>query len=117
MAEIKMVDEESFALEVTKSGIPTLVDFWTPQCVPCKNLSVVLDKFSQTMEGKLKIVKVNAEESTGLASRLGIRGVPTLMLFCSGKAVGTKTGFLLPHELRQWIASCLPENTNQPWER
>jgi len=113
MAEIKMVNEETFNEEVTKSMIPTLVDFWTPQCVPCKSLSVVLDKFSKTMEGKLKIVKVNAEECPGLANRLGVLGVPTLMLFYNGQAMGMKTGFLLPHELRQWVGSCLPEHSNQ----
>jgi thioredoxin 1 len=110
MAEIEMVNEKTFEEEVMKSEIPTLVDFWTPQCVPCKSLSVFLDKFSKTVEGKLKIVKVNAEECAGLANRLGVLGVPTLVLFHNGKAVGTKTGVLLPHELRQWIESCLPES-------
>jgi thioredoxin 1 len=113
MPEIRRINEETFDEEVMKSNIPTLVDFWTPQCVPCRSLSVILEKFSQTVEGKLKIVKVNAEECARLASRFGVLGVPTLMLFRNGKAVATKTGVLLPHELRRWIGSCLPEHSNQ----
>jgi thioredoxin len=109
MEEIKAVNEENFESEVIQSTLPALMDFWTPQCRPCKNLSVVLEKFSKTVEGKLKIVKVNAEECAGLAARLGVRGVPTLVLFHKQKAVGMNSGFLLPHELRQWIVSCLPD--------
>ena len=107
MAEIEMVNEENFETEVMKSPIPTLVDFWTATCVPCRSLSVILEKFIQTAKGSLKIVKVNAEECPGLAGRLGVRGVPTLILFKNGKAVGTRTGVLLPPELRKWIESCL----------
>lgn len=111
MSEIKHVNEENFENEVIRSKIPTLVDFWTPTCIPCKSASVILDKFNKTAEGKLKIVKVNAEESAGLASQFNILGVPTLVLFHDGEVIGTKAGFLLPHELRRWIESCLPEST------
>lgn len=107
MAEIEPVNEENFHEEVMTSTLPALVDFWTPTCMPCKGLSHVLEKFNQTVDGKLKIVKINAEECPGLARQWDIRGVPTLMLFHQGKVVGTRTGFLLPHELRQWIDSCL----------
>ena len=113
MPEIEAVNEESFDTEVTHSKIPTLVDFWTPQCGPCKPLSIILKKFYETVEGNLKIVKINAEECPGLANRLGVRGVPTLMLFHHGKAIGTQTGVLLPPELRQWIETCLPETSRE----
>jgi len=109
MPEIKSVTDETFDKEVAKSKVPILVDFWTPQCVPCRSVSVFLEKLYQSEEGKLEIFKVNAEECPELVKRLGVRGVPTLMLFNSGKAIGTKTGVLLPHELRQWISSCLSE--------
>jgi len=108
MPEIKTINEETFDAEVTHSKTPALVDFWTPQCVPCKTVSAILGKFYNTAGDKLKIVSVNAEECAGLANRLGVQGVPTLMLFHKGKIVGTKTGVLLPPELRQWIESCLP---------
>jgi thioredoxin len=108
--KIEAVNEKNFDAEVTNSKTPTLVDFWTPQCGPCKPLSVILEKFYETVEGKLKIVKVNAEECAELANRFGVRGVPTLMLFHHGKAIGVKTGVLLPPELRQWIKSCLPQS-------
>jgi thioredoxin len=110
MTELKSISETAFDEEVIGADVPTLVDFWTPQCVPCKSVSAFLEKFSETAPGRVKIVKVNAEECPGLAARMGVRGVPTLILFHRGRAVGTKTGVLLPHELRRWIESCLTEN-------
>lgn len=107
MSETKAVNENNFEMEVVKSEIPVLIDFWTTTCIPCRSLSVILDKFSHSVEGKLKMVKVNAEEQPGLAARLGVRGVPTLMLFYHGEVIGSRGGFLLPHELRHWIESAL----------
>jgi len=102
-----VVNENNFEAEVVKSEIPVLIEFWTASCIPCKSLSVILDKFSRSMEGKLKIIKVNAEEQPVLATQLGVRGVPTLMLFDHGEVIGSRVGFLLLHELRQWIESTL----------
>lgn len=110
MSKIETVNEENFNREVIESKVPTLVDFFTPECAPCKPLSMVLQKFYQTVEGKLKIVKFNAEECDELAKQLGVRGVPTLMLFRDGKVIETRTGFLFPHQLRQWIDTCLSES-------
>lgn len=107
MPGIKSVNEENFDEEVAKSRIPIIVDFWTPRCVPCKSVSVFLEKLYQSEQGKIEIFKVNAEKCPELTKKLGVRGVPTLMLFNSGKAIGTKREILLPHELRQWISSCL----------
>jgi len=107
MSDPKVVNEENFEEEVFKSEIPVLIDFWTITCIPCKSLSVILDKFGRSMEGRLKIVKVNAEEQPGLAAQLGVRGVPTLMLFDHGEVIENRGGFFLLHELRQWIESAL----------
>lgn len=108
MSERIIVDENRFEAEVTNCQLPILVDFYTPTCGPCKSLAVILEKFEKSMEGQVKVVAVNAEESPDLAQRLGVRGVPTLMLFHEGRLVGTQTGVLLPPQLRQWMVSSLP---------
>ncbi len=113
MIEIKAVNEENFDTEVKNCSIPTLLDFYTPTCAPCKSVSVILEKYYQTAEGKLKIVKVNAAECTELTKKLGVRTVPTLMLFKGGNVIDTKTKVLLPHELSQWVESCIQEKASE----
>ena len=108
MSEKFLVNEQNFEAEVIKSKFPTLVDFFTPNCGPCKSVAVILDKFEKIMEGRIKVVGVDAEACLELAKRLGVRGVPTLMLFFEGKRVDTRSGILLPPQLRDWVISSLP---------
>ena len=107
MARI-LVNEHNFETEVANSKVPTLVDFYTPACGPCKSLAVMLDKLEKIMEGRIKVVAVNAEESPDLSRRLGVRGVPTLVLFYQGSLIDTRTGILLPPQLRDWVSASLP---------
>ena len=71
---------------------PVLVDFWADWCAPCKALEPVLQRIQQELGERLRVVKVNADEEAGLAAQLGIRGLPTLMLFSDGQPVGQLVG-------------------------
>ena len=71
---------------------PVLVDFWADWCAPCKALEPVLQRIQQELGERLSVVKVNADEEAGLAAQLGIRGLPTLMLFRDGRPVGQLVG-------------------------
>jgi len=79
------VNETNFELEVLQSTQPVLVDFWAAWCGPCKMLAPVLDEIGQEQSGKLKIAKVNVDESPALAERFGIRAIPTLLYFTGGQ--------------------------------
>jgi thioredoxin-like negative regulator of GroEL len=86
------VNEGEFEKEVMESGIPVLVDFFTPPCAPCKALVPVLER-AAGKHPNLKVVKVNAWNNQSLCARWKIVGVPALLLFKSGQNVLRIDGF------------------------
>jgi len=86
------VNEGDFEKEVTESGIPVLVDFFTPPCAPCKALVPVLERAARKYPG-VKVVKVNAWNNQSLCARWKIVGVPALLFFQGGQNVLRIDGF------------------------
>ncbi len=86
MSKAMDVDKSNFEAEVLKSNIPVLVDFWAPWCGPCRMMAPILDELSGTLEGKIKIVKVDTEnpENQGLAMEYQIQSIPNMKLFKNG---------------------------------
>ncbi|NJM28819.1 MAG: thioredoxin [Rhizobiales bacterium] len=97
------VSDASFDADVIKSSEPVVVDFWAEWCGPCKAIGPALEEIAQTLGPKAKIVKLNVDENPGVASKYGIRGIPTLMIFKDGKVASTKVGALPKNQLQSWI--------------
>jgi thioredoxin 1 len=97
------VTDTNFESEVLKASGPVLVDFWAEWCGPCKQLSPVVDELAKDLAGKVKIVKVNIDESPNAPTKYGVRGIPTLMIFKDGKVVDTRVGGAPKSQLQQWI--------------
>ena len=97
------VTDASWDAEVLKSAEPVVVDFWAEWCGPCKMIGPSLEEIGKEMHGKVKIVKMNVDENTGIPGQLGIRSIPTLMLFKGGKLAGQKVGAAPKGELVKWI--------------
>ena len=91
---IKQVSNDSFDADVLKAEAPVLVDYWAEWCGPCKMIAPILDEVSRDYAEKLNVAKVNVDENQEIASKYGIRGIPTLMLFRNGAVVATKVGAL-----------------------
>ncbi len=102
MATSKVTDA-SFEADVLKSNEPVVVDFWAEWCGPCKMIGPSLEEIATEMAGKVKIAKVNVDENPGVAGKLGIRSIPTLMLFKDGKLAAQKVGAAPKGELVKWI--------------
>jgi thioredoxin 1 len=97
------VTDASFEADVLKSSEPVVVDFWAEWCGPCKMIGPSLEEIATEMKGKVKIVKLNVDENPGVAGKLGIRSIPTLMLFKDGKLANQKVGAAPKGELVKWI--------------
>jgi len=101
------VKDEDFEVTVLQSKTPVLVDFWAEWCGPCKMLSPIIDELSKDLSGKVKIVKMNVDDEPKKPSELGIRGIPTMVLFKNGMPIGTKVGVLPKASLKEWIESLI----------
>ena len=100
--EITLTDG-TFEETVKNSQVPILVDFWAPWCAPCRMVAPILSALAKDYNGKLQVGKVNVDENPVIASRFGITGIPTLLLFKNGEAVGQWIGALPRPMLEQAI--------------
>jgi thioredoxin 1 len=99
----KHVSDDEFDGTVLGGSGPILVDFWAEWCGPCKQIGPILDEIGKEMEGKLTIAKVNIDQNPESPQRFGVRGIPTMILFKDGKAIGTKVGSMPKGQLVEWL--------------
>ena len=100
---ITNVSDASFEADVIKAEGPVLVDYWAEWCGPCKMIAPVLDEIAQTYAGKLKVCKLNIDETQETPPKYGVRGIPTLMLFKNGNVEATKVGALSKSQLAAFL--------------
>ena len=92
MSNAVSVNDSTFDAEVLKSSSPVLVDFWAPWCGPCRAVAPTVDAIATEFSGRLKVVKINTDESGEVAMKYGVTSIPTLMVFKNGDAVDRMLG-------------------------
>lgn len=96
-----------FEAEVADSALPMLVDVWAPWCGPCRMVAPAVDALAVEYAGRMRVVKLNADEARELVGRLGIQGIPTLLFFKNGHEVSRRVGAAALPELRQQVEQLL----------
>ena len=99
------VSDADFETEVLKAAEPVVVDFWAEWCGPCKMIAPALEEIAGSLNGKVKIVKLNVDESPKTAQKYGIMSIPTLMMFKGGELASRQVGAAPKQKLEQWITS------------
>jgi thioredoxin 1 len=104
---ITVVDEKNFEAEVLKSDKLVLIDFYADWCGPCKALAPTLEKFAEDNKDKVKVVKVNVDESPNLSAAFGIRSIPTLVTMKDNQALYGAVGNLPKEALEKLVDQSL----------
>ncbi|MCP4036113.1 MAG: thioredoxin [bacterium] len=87
MAEITDATDATFQSEVLDADLPVIVDFWAEWCGPCKQIAPVIKDLADQYEGRVKIVKVDIDNSPASPGQYGVRAVPTVLAFKGGQVV------------------------------
>lgn len=91
--------------ELINGSKPVVVDFYADWCQPCKAMAPILTQVKSSIKDNATIIKIDVDKSPAIASKYGIRAIPTLMIFKRGKEVWRHSGVCSPEELRQRIMS------------
>ncbi|HTO75995.1 MAG TPA: thioredoxin [Thermoanaerobaculia bacterium] len=101
--KIQEVSDASFEGDILKSNTPVLVDFWAPWCGPCRTVAPLMDEFANQYDGKLKIAKLNVDESSQVAMKYQVTSIPTFILFKSGQVADRMLGAVPRSEFVKFI--------------
>jgi thioredoxin 1 len=104
---VEKTTDATFEQDVLKASGPVVVDFWAEWCGPCRMIAPALEEISNSLNGKVKIVKLNVDENPGVASKYGIMSIPTLMLFKDGQLASRQVGAAPKQKLEQWITAAV----------
>lgn len=92
MTDMQYVTEADFQTQVLDAAEPVLVDFTAVWCHPCKLLEPIVKDLAQEWQGRVKVVKLDADQNPSLLAQYGVMGIPTLMLFKGGQVKERLTG-------------------------
>ncbi len=105
--KVLTITDATFDTDVIKSDKPVLVDFWATWCAPCKAIAPTIDAIAEEYDGRVKVGKVNVDDSPSTPGKYGVRGIPTIILFKEGKVVDQVVGAVPKAQLEALIKKAL----------
>ncbi len=106
-SSLVQVNDKNFASEVLNSDLPVLVEFWATWCGPCRSISPIVEDLAKEFTGRVKVSKLNVDDSPATTSQYGVRGIPNLILFKGGKIVDQIVGAVPKARLKALIEKAL----------
>lgn len=100
--------DDDFDAVVVQSSLPVLLDLWAPWCGPCRMVAPGVEKAAQEYAGRLKVVKVNVDDSPETAMRYRAQSIPLLLMLKGGEVTARQLGAIPPAALLQWVERSLP---------
>ena len=101
--KVQAFNDLNFESEVVNSSVPVLVDFTATWCGPCKALAPIIDQIAGDLDGKVKVGKLDVDESPITAGKFGVRGVPTIMVFKNGQRAAQHVGLTTKQKLLELV--------------
>lgn len=92
---------------IASSALPILVDLWAPWCGPCRAVAPALQDLAEKRAGSLRVVKVNVDLEPGVSAKLGVQGIPTMVLYSGGVEVTRQVGAMPAHSIDAWVDASL----------
>ncbi len=92
---------------IEKSPLPVVVDVWAPWCGPCRSFAPTFEEASRQFSDKVVFVKLNSDENPRMSNSLGVRGIPTILMFKNGKELTRQSGAMPRDYFAQWLNQSL----------
>jgi len=101
------ITDDNFDTEVLNSDKPVLLDFWAEWCGPCRMIAPLVEEIAEEYNGKAAVGKVNVDHTPGVASKYGIRSIPTLLIFSNGEVQKQIVGAVPKGQITEVIDSLI----------